>query len=148
MNHNPCAALTDVLRAEPYAQLLGTRIDCIAPGQAVISLDVTRAHCNLFGTVHGGAIFSLIDEAFAAACNSHGTVAVALNCNVSFLAPAYPGDQLCAQAVERSCGARVATYDIQVTNQDDVLIATCSAMAYRKKDALPFLAHSSPAGQP
>jgi len=42
---------------------------------------------NMFGMAHGGAIFSLIDAAFEVASNSHGTMAVALNMNVYYLAP-------------------------------------------------------------
>jgi acyl-CoA thioesterase len=42
-------------------------------------LTVTDAMTNFHGTAHGGVIFAISDMAFAAACNSHGQVAVALN---------------------------------------------------------------------
>ena len=36
------------------------------------------------GLTHGGAIFGLADLVFAAASNSHGNLALALNVNISF----------------------------------------------------------------
>jgi acyl-CoA thioesterase len=47
-------------------------------GRAQAKMTLQPHHCNALGTVHGGAIFTLADFAFAAASNSHGTVAVAL----------------------------------------------------------------------
>jgi len=41
---------------------------------------------NIFGMAHGGALFALIDESFEVASNSHGTMAVALNMNVNYIA--------------------------------------------------------------
>jgi len=55
---------------------------------------------NMFGMAHGGAIFSLIDAAFEVASNAHGTMAVALNMNVHYLAPPEKGTRLTAEAQE------------------------------------------------
>ena len=69
----------------------------VAPGRATVAMTVDAECLNQLGSVHGGVTFSLIDEAFELACNSHGTVALALNVNVSFVAPALPGDRLTAE---------------------------------------------------
>ncbi|RZN70144.1 MAG: hotdog fold thioesterase, partial [Candidatus Methanolliviera hydrocarbonicum] len=90
------------------------------------------------GMAHGGAIFSLIDEAFETASNSHGTVAVALSMNITFIKPPSRGDLLFAEAKETSVSRRIGTYDITVKNDVGDLIATCQALVYRKKDKLPF----------
>jgi acyl-CoA thioesterase len=94
---------------------------------------------NIFGMAHGGAIYSLLDEAFQTACNSHGTVAVALNMNVTYIQPPEPGVLLRAQAKEVSLTRKTATYAITVEDEDGNLIATCQALAYRKDRPLPFL---------
>lgn len=139
MTEGICPQLVNATRSEAYTRKLGLCVEEAAPGRAVVSMRVTDEMVNLFGTAHGGAIFSLLDEAFEVSCNSHGTIAVALNCNVSYVAPAFPGDTLRAVSAEVSRSARVATYDIRVTNQDGALVATCNALAYRKKEALPFI---------
>jgi acyl-CoA thioesterase len=125
--------------AEPYVEKLGMRLVEMEPGRAAVEMDMTRENENIFGGVHGGAIYSLIDGAFEAAANSHGTVAVALNVNVSYVAPAVSGETLRAEARELSRSARISTCFIEVRKADGTLIATCQATAYRKKDPLPFL---------
>jgi len=47
----------------------------VAPGQAEVRMPLDQRHLNGAGIVHGGAIFSLADVAFAAASNAHGTLA-------------------------------------------------------------------------
>jgi acyl-CoA thioesterase len=124
---------------EPYAMMMGMRLIDIGQGSSTVEMKLSEQMKNIFGVTHGGAVFSLIDGAFEAAANSHGTVAVALNVNVSYINPAMPGDTLIAQAKEFSKSRKISTYHIQVKNEKGVLIATCQAMAYRKKDPLPFL---------
>jgi acyl-CoA thioesterase len=66
-------------------------------------------------------------------------VAVALNMNLTFHQAPEVGDVLTAESKELHCGRRTATYLISVTDSQNRLIATCQALAYRKRDHLPFL---------
>jgi acyl-CoA thioesterase len=124
---------------EPYANMMGMKLTEIGLGSALVELKLSEQMMNIFGATHGGAVYSLIDAAFEAASNSHGTMAVALNVNVSYINPSNPGDTLIADAREVSRSRRISTYRIEVKNDKGELIATCQAMAYRKKDPLPFL---------
>jgi acyl-CoA thioesterase len=124
---------------EPYARLLGMELLDLEAGRAAVRLKIGKDMSNLFDTAHGGAIFSAIDGAFELAANSHGTVAVALSMNVNFLAPAPSGLTITAEAREVSRSNRISTYQIELRSDEGRLIASCQAMAYRKKDKLPFL---------
>jgi acyl-CoA thioesterase len=124
---------------EPYAKMMGMRLSDVGEGCSTVEMKLSKDMMNIFGSTHGGAVFSLIDGAFEAAANSHGTVAVALNVNVSYINPSSIGDTLIAKAMEVSRSRKVSTYKIDVVNDKGDLIATCQAMAYRKKDPLPFL---------
>ncbi|HWQ18983.1 MAG TPA: hotdog fold thioesterase, partial [Methanotrichaceae archaeon] len=104
------------------------------PGHSIVEMVLAQEDQNIFSMAHGGAIFSLIDEAFEAAANSHGPVAVALNVSVHYHNPARPGDTLRADAMELSRSRRISTYSIEVRNGPGDLIATCQAMAYIKPD--------------
>jgi acyl-CoA thioesterase len=79
-----------------------------------------------------------MDEAFQGSCNSHGTMAVALSVNVVYHNPAASGVPLRAVSTERHCTQKTATYDITVTDPENLLIASCQAVAYRKREKLPF----------
>ncbi|MBW1682876.1 MAG: hotdog fold thioesterase [Deltaproteobacteria bacterium] len=62
---------------------LGMKLVSVSPGYALVEMVPGEEDTNIFGTVHGGVVFALLDEAFQVSCNSHGTVAVALNVNVT-----------------------------------------------------------------
>ena len=124
---------------EGYATKLGMKLIEMKPGHAIVEMVPDKEDTNIFDMVHGGAIFSLMDEAFQVSCNSHGTVAVALCVNVVYHNPAQAGSRLRAESREINCSKKTATYQIEVKDENDILIATCQALAYRKKDKLPFL---------
>jgi acyl-CoA thioesterase len=132
-------AIRKNVEKEPYAVKMGMKLIELDFGFSVVEMKFTEDMANLFGMAHGGAIFSLIDEAFETASNSHGTVAVALNMSISYVKPPVPGDTIRATAKEISKSFKIANYDIKVTNRNDELIASCQATVYRKKDQLPFL---------
>jgi len=135
--------LTQRVAAEPYARHLGMRLVHMDTGYAKVAMEFDESKLNAFGLAHGGAIFSLIDEAFEIASNSHGILAVALNMNVTYMASPRLGTTLWAEAKEIHRTTRTASYQIQVTDADGMLIAMCQALVYRKKDKA-FAANSSP----
>jgi len=92
-------------------------------------------HRNGINVVHGGAIFTLADLAFAAASNSHGTVAVAINASIWYVKAALEGSLL-ATAREVSLNPKLATYSIEVTDEDGEIVAVFEGMVYRKKQAI------------
>ena len=131
--------LSEKISQEPFGRIFGFRLVAIRPGYALVEMDVAERFQNSLGLVHGGAIFSLMDQAFQAASNSHGTVAVALNMNISYFRPPAFGGKLRAEAKEVNLTRRTGTYQIEVKDQDEKLIANCQAMVYRKDNPLPFL---------
>ena len=124
---------------EPHSRNLRIRLEELKRGWAVAEMEFSGDVENIFGTAHGGAIFSLIDEAFGAAANSHGTVALALNVNVTYVGQPYPGETLRAEAVEVDRSEIASTCEIRVLGEDGRLIATAQATGYRKKEKLLFL---------
>lgn len=124
--------LVEKISTEPFARKMGIRLVHVEKGYAVVEMMADKSLSNARGRVHRGAIFSLLDEAGAAASNSHGTTAVGLNTNVIYMAPARLGGFLRAEAREVHRGSRVATYDIRATDSEGSLIAVCRAIAYLK----------------
>lgn len=124
---------------EPFAQKFNMRLVDLADGYSRVEMIFTEDMQNIFGMAHGGAIFALIDEAFETASNSHGTMAVALNMSLSYIAAAAPGSKLTAEAHEISRTNRTANYDIKVRDETGKLIASCQSLVYRKGVPLPFL---------
>jgi acyl-CoA thioesterase len=107
-------AIFKKVETEPFAQKFGIKLLDLEEGYSKVEMRLTPDMENLFGMAHGGALFALIDEAFETASNSHGTMAVALNLNVTFISSPRPGSRLIAEAQEFSKTHRTAGYDIKV----------------------------------
>ncbi len=123
---------------EPFASKFDLKLLEIGDGCSKVEMKFRPDMENLFGMAHGGALFALIDEAFETASNSHGTLAVALNMNITYVASPRPGSTLTAEAREVSATRKTASYDIKVRDEQGGLIATCMALVYRKGQPLPF----------
>jgi len=132
-------AIFKKVEREPFAQKFGIRLIDLEEGYSKVKMKLNSDMENFFGMAHGGALFALIDEAFETASNSHGTVAVALNMNITYISPPSPGSGLIAEAREISRTQRTAVYNIKLFDEQNLLIASCEALVYRKKEALPFL---------
>ena len=139
MDEKVKAAIFRQVGKEPFAKKFGLRLTDLADGYSKVEMDFTPDMENMFGSAHGGALFSLIDEAFETASNSHGTMAVALNMNVAYLSSPAAGSRLTAEAHEMSRTEKTAAYDIKVVDDRNHLIASCQALVYRKGRPLPFL---------
>lgn len=126
------------VQEEPLARLLNIRLIDVDEGYALCEMDFTEAMENIYGSAHGGAIFSLIDEAFEISSNSHDNVAVALNMNVTYMKPPKKNSTLTAESREIHRTRRTASYYITVRNGED-LIAVCQALVYVKDEKIPFL---------
>ena len=124
---------------EPYAKIFGIEIVELEAGHAILMMLTSEKMNNLLGTIHGAAIFSLVDATFELTVNSHGTVAVALSVNMNYINAPLPGERLQAEGREINRSRKISACQISVTGEDGRLIATCQSLAYRKKDKLPFL---------
>lgn len=118
-----------------FAALSNIEVVDISPGKAITRMEVSDMHLNSIGTVHGGALFTLSDFTFALAANSHGTVTVAINANISYLKAATKG-VLTAKARELSVGGRIASYTVDVYDESNDLICVFQGMAYRKREKI------------
>jgi acyl-CoA thioesterase len=123
------------IQNDPFANRLGAAVEVINPGHSRVSLTVTDDMLNFHGMTHGGVIFALGDLAFAAASNSHGQTAVALNVSINYLKASTSGDRLVAEAREQHTSGPTALYDITIKDErTGELIAKSQDLVYRKKE--------------
>ena len=121
---------------DPFARFLGIELLALREGYSKVALTIREHMLNFHGVPHGGVIFSVADAAFAAACNSYGQMAVALNVSISFLAAVPPGTRLVAEASEESLGRRTGLYRLAVRTEEGALVALCHGTAYRRNRQL------------
>lgn len=120
---------------DKFGEHVGIELLEVSAGSAKVKMEIKDYHLNSHKTVHGGAIFTLADLAFAVASNSHGTIAASINANISYIKAATTGT-LIAEAKEVAINPKLATYTIHVTDDAGDIIAIFQGMVYRKKAAI------------
>ncbi len=128
-------AIKEFFKNDRFAEHCGIELVEVGEGRAKTRMKIEDHHLNGVNVVHGGAIFSLADLAFAAASNSHGTVAVAINASIWYVKAGLSGT-LFANAREVSLNPKLATYSIEVTDDAGEIIAVFEGMVYRKKQTI------------
>ena len=124
-------AMDGILRGDAYAKGLGFTLEDWGGGWARVRYAVPHSHANFNGGLHGGAIFSLADNAFGVASNSWGRISVAIAMEAHFVSAPNFGDMLVAESTEQSRTRRTASHIIKVVGHDDRLVASVHAMVYR-----------------
>ena len=116
---------------DKFARHAGIELVDVGTGWAKACMKIEPYHFNGAKTVHGGAIFTLADFAFAVASNSHGTLAMGINTSVSFVKAATKGT-LYAEAREQSLNPKLASYLVRITDDVNDVVAIFQGMVYRK----------------
>jgi acyl-CoA thioesterase len=139
LNDKTREAIFRQVEEEPFAKTFGLKLVALDEGYSKVEMQLTPDMENFLGMAHGGTLFALIDEAFETASNSHGTVAVALNMNVTYISSPLIGSRLTAEAKELSLTNKTACYDIKVFDEQNKLIASCQGLVYRTGKPLPMV---------
>ncbi len=115
------------MNAAPFALRCDMETVSVGGGEAVVRMPVD-GKLNALGTVHGGAVFSLADQAFALAANANGDPQVALSATINYLKPAR--GTLVARA--RLVGENKSTSVYEVLVYDgDCLVAIFQGTGYK-----------------
>jgi acyl-CoA thioesterase len=122
-------------KKDKFAERTNIELLSVSPGQARAKMTLHPHHLNGYGTVQGGAIFTLADFAFAAASNSHGNVAVAINVSITFMKAGTTGT-LWAEAKEVSKNIKLGSYTVEVKDDQGELVAVFQGLAYRKSETI------------
>ena len=133
-------AIFEAVKTEPFIQALQINLVELEDGYSLLHMIYEPEKMNnIYARAHGGAIYTLIDEAFETAGQTDGTIVVALNVNVTYVSSPEPGQRLQAEARRMSQTRKTASYDIKVTDQNGQIIALCQALAFRTGKPIPFL---------
>jgi acyl-CoA thioesterase len=116
-----------IFNASEFARLLNMEIIEASEGYSRVVMDCA-GKLNPGGVAHGGAIFSLADQAFGIAANCCGTHRVAVSVSIQYIAPAK--GKLIAVARRVADNDNCDTYRIMV-HEGDRLVAEFTGVAFR-----------------
>jgi len=106
---------------DAFSQWLGMEILTASNGSAVVELKVRDDMTNGFGIAHGGIAYALADSALAFASNSLGSKAVSIETSISHTKPVKVGDTLKASTKLKDKSNRLARFEVEVRNEQDVV---------------------------
>jgi uncharacterized protein (TIGR00369 family) len=104
-----------------FRELVGTELSSSADGRAVTKLRTGERHLNPNGTVHGGAVSTLVDVSMAealATITGEDESPVTIEIKVNYLEPGKPGT-LTSTAQVRKGGKRVTIVEAEVVQEED-----------------------------
>ncbi len=136
-----------MLRRDRFAAAQGIALVEVREGYARARMRLGPRHMNGVGVAQGGAVFTLADFAFAAASNSHGTVAVGLDTAMTFVRAGTAG-VLTAEGREVAVSRRVSVCEVQVTDEAGAVVALFRGTAFRKEEPLSTVLAAVPRAKP
>lgn len=135
MPADPSALTRRLMARDRYAAAAGAKLVLVREGYARARMRLGPVHLNGVGVAQGGAVFTLADFAFAAASNSHGNVAVALDTSITFVRAATRGI-LTAEAREESVSRRISVCNVRVTGGGGEVVALFRGTAFRRDEPI------------
>ncbi len=122
-----------MLSQDSYSQWLGITLLDVSLGYAKVKMQVRSEMLNGFRIAHGGISFGLADSAFAFASNSRGQLAYSVSTEINHLQKVFEGDTLFAEAKEEFYNKKIGKYRVEVTNQDNAIVAIFNGLVYVTK---------------
>ena len=98
-------------------------LERVEPDSAVFRLDIRPESRNVYGMVHGGALYTLADNAAGSAVHTDGRSYVTQSGSMNFLRNQAAGTVRAAARV-RHRGRATALVEVDITGEDGILLAT------------------------
>lgn len=127
---DPIKFAAEIVGRDPFATFLGINVDEVRDSYARVSLTIREEFCNAAVRAHGGAVFSVADQAFAIACNSRGYSAFAAEMKINYFKGVSPGETLIAEATPIDIRKRISLWNIEVTDAQGAKVAVAHGLAY------------------
>ena len=114
-------AIRKAVASQGFMRLVGAKIDSLAPGKAVMSLERRAELLQQHGFFHGGTVAFLIDNATTIAAGTtigrHTHTCLTADYKLNFVEPG-KGERLVCEATVVKAGRRLAVVEAQVYSHE------------------------------
>tara|TARA_B100000073_G_C23570997_1_gene508154 strand:+ start:364 stop:789 length:426 start_codon:yes stop_codon:yes gene_type:complete len=129
----PAEIIANMMEKDAFSNWLGLEVLSIEKGSCTIACRIKDIMLNGFSIAHGGITYSMADTTLAFAANSYGYQSFSIETSISHLHKVQPNDILKAISSEIHRGQKTGVYQVNITNQDDKLIAVFKGTVYISK---------------
>ena len=127
---DPVRYAAEVVGTDPFASMLGIKVEEARESYARVSLVINEQHCNSEARTHGGVLFTLADQAFAVAANSRGYRSFAIEIKINYFRATRQGDRVIAVATPVDIRKRVSLWNVDIHTDDGEKVAAAQGLAY------------------
>ena len=120
-----------MINNDAFSKWLGIKVIKVSEGFCKVEMTVREDMTNGFNIAHGGISYSLADSALAFAANSDGIQSLSIETCISHTKKVVTGDKLIAKTEEISKNEKKAIYNIDITNQNNITVASFKGTVYR-----------------
>lgn len=113
----------------PFMQYNHIEIDSVTLDEAAMSLDIRKDSTNIYGFVHGGALFTMADCCAGLTARSDGRQYVTQNAFVNFIHNVKSG-HLTAHGKTISRGRHVCVVSVEITSETGSLLFSSTFSMY------------------
>lgn len=129
----PVEIINTMMDKDAFSNWLGIEIASIEKGSCILTCRIKKEMLNGFSIAHGGIAYSIADTTLAFAANSHGYQSFSIETSISHLRKVQDFDRLKAVSKEIHRGKKTGVYHVEVTNQDQELVAIFKGTVYISK---------------
>lgn len=119
-----------ITKENNYIKNLGIELIEYREGYAKGRMKVTENNVNPYGSVHGGALYSLADTISGFAAASYGTYASTVSGNMNFISPAIDTKYVICEAKEVRQGKKISLYNVELFNDEGKILDNGSFIFY------------------
>lgn len=121
---------------KPVTAFENHQIEEVKPGLVRVSTQVTDKALNIYGTGHGGYLFTLADEIAGWTAISMGAKVVTLQASINYLRPALSQDKLIIEGQLEHKGKTTNLVKVTITNSKNERLAQATFTMYVTGDII------------
>lgn len=126
--------IKDIFNQCNVGKLLGIEVYDLKEGHAKGKLKILRNHINVFGTVHGGILFTFADHIGGACGNTLGKKSVLVESSIQFMKGIKEGETLYAEAKLRYKGKKIGRIETEIVRENKEIVALMHMVFYMSSD--------------
>lgn len=119
-----------ITKENNYIKNLGIELVEYREGYAKGKMKVTENNINPYGSVHGGALYSLADTIAGFAAASYGTYASTVSGNMNFINPAMNTKYVYCEAKKVRQGKKISLYNVELFDDNNKILENGSFTFY------------------
>ena len=115
-------------------KLLGIEVYDLKEGNAKGRLTILKEHINVFGTVHGGILFTFADHIGGACGNTLGKKSLLVESSIQFMKGVTEGETVFAEAKLTYKGKKIGRIDTKIFRENKEIVAVMHMVFYIRSD--------------